>query len=419
MEDKNGIKPIWISKVFLGLNEIISVEEILQERKITIKEVQEEIQKFRENRLEKNDNFWNDFTQMDNDIRKDVILDFQNRAKFLKGRLEEELKNSEEPRRKRFRGTNRMVEVGRKVGWGRELWVRPAALGTFLEGFRRRLGQVVQKTRKISKSKNKIENVRCQWGEWLEAANPPNSRMTLEAEDLGSQIRAEVRFACEVRDFMEGDAKRDGSLSQMYHLFKKRGGQKLVTLRRFRKALALLTFRYNTSCRTFPTTPKQREATFMALNNVFLNLIKNEQTVYFFDTTTFCFEAHPRRSWQTSDCRTFFRASSNFTRYHLLMILGRGGVCAWQVFIGKITTAVISSFLFFACRHFRESQPQLTPWLLLDNAKMHKTELMKLLAGAGVASLTFTGPHSPFINPIEEAFRFIKAPLRNRHFFDE
>jgi hypothetical protein len=50
---------------------------------------------------------------------------------------------------------------------------------------------------------------------------------------------------------------------------------------------------------------------------------------------------------------------------------------------------------------------------------MHKTELMKLLAGAGVASLTFTGPHSPFINPIEEAFRFIKAPLRNRHFFDE
>lgn len=413
-------KSIWISRIFNGYEKINSVHQILEEKIISKKDVEIGIEKFVIENFRNTRGEWNDYTKSENGNMGERIKGFRQRSELARERLQFELScENDGPARKKIRGRNRLIEVGTEAGVARELWVRPGALTEYFRGFDRRVDRVTKKIKKIKSTKKGFIWQIFRPGHYKRVSEANRVPLSPEAKALADQMKSEVRFAGEVRNFMEGVDKSDRSLTNLLHLFKKGADHGTVCQRKFRRALGLLGFRYNTSQRVFRTTPKQREATFMALDNIFLNLINQPNSVNFFDATTFCFEAHPRRSWQSWNSRTYFPSSTNYKRYHLLMILGRNGVRAWQICVGKMTTAVVAQFILLACTNFRTSQPQETPWVLLDNAKMHKTELIKRLSSSGVVSLTFTGPHSPFINPIEEAFRYIKAPLKNRHFFDQ
>jgi hypothetical protein len=312
-----------------------------------------------------------------------------------------------------------MVEIGLKMGNDREVWVRPAALDEYLAGFRNRAENTQSRQSRRTRPKNPKRRKQNLWSPVLEPANYDLGQVERETSTSATEIRAELLFAAALYDILESTDRRDKTFSNICQLVEARLGAGPVSPRRVRRALKLLGFGYNVSHRTYKTTTEQRRATFFALASIFRELNLNQQNLFYFDTTTFSFETIPRRSWQSPTCRTWFAGNSNYKRYHLLMVMGRDKVVAWQVLVGSVTTIVISSFLMSVLGAIREAHPSRVPVLLLDNCKLHKTELAKRLAESNLAVFTFTGPHSPFINPIEEAFRFLKGPARRTHFLNE
>lgn len=131
------------------------------------------------------------------------------------------------------------------------------------------------------------------------------------------------------------------------------------------------------------------------------------------------FETNPRRAWQSNEKPGRFYSSTNYKRYHILLAAGINGVFAFRVVLGKVYQEIIVSFLLSCWRELRIRQALTDIHVVLDNATIHKTDLMKRLsAGTGMKFL-FTSCHSPFMNPVEECFRFIKSKYRNRHHINE
>ena len=101
------------------------------------------------------------------------------------------------------------------------------------------------------------------------------------------------------------------------------------------------------------------------------------------------------------------------------MICSTTRVFAYQMVLRKTPRQVIAKFLFSALERFTQQNPGTQTTLVLDNATIHKTILMKNLAVSTKTRFLFTASHSPFMNPIEECFRFLKCKFRNKHFIDE
>ena len=102
-----------------------------------------------------------------------------------------------------------------------------------------------------------------------------------------------------------------------------------------------------------------------------------------------------------------------------MMVVSTRKVYAYQVVLGKSPPCMIPVFLRQILQRMRVERPFETLRIVLDNAKVHKTALMKGLASSTGAIFIFTASHSPFMNPIVFCFCFMKAGFRNDHFISE
>lgn len=236
---------------------------------------------------------------------------------------------------------------------------------------------------------------------------------------LWGRYQRELRQVYAIREFLEAIDTKDRTICELGEEFC-RGNEEFRPCRsRFYAAARLVGFRYLVSRRIFRQKPNHKQACFFALKEIICRIFRSRSSTFFFDATTFCFETNPRRAWQNSANKTSFFSSTNYLRYHLLMVLGAEGVFAFQVVLGKVPSSAIFAFLHEVAAVLRADPGVVAPTLVLDNATVHKTQLMKRLARCSGLTFVFTAYHSPFMNPIEEAFRFLKSEYRNLHAINE
>ena len=234
-------------------------------------------------------------------------------------------------------------------------------------------------------------------------------------ERLCQEYATEMKEVYAVSDFLESVSTGDKALKRLHADFVSRLPGVKLTLGRFRRALMLLGYAWRVSTRVFRKRPNHGRVSFLAFRQILRRLAHQPSHLFFFDCSTFLFEQNPRRSWQTRLTPTAFFSSTNYRRFHLLLVIGETGPVAHQIIAGKVPKGAVASFLARVCQRLREACGEQPVTVVLDNAQVHKTELMRRLAGSTGVCFLFTAPHSPFMNPIELVFRRIKAGHRNRH----
>ena len=232
-------------------------------------------------------------------------------------------------------------------------------------------------------------------------------------------IVKKVKDVAAVHKFLVDMDTGDQTIDSIWQLLRETRRSPALSLAEFRRAMSLLGFRYSVSVPVFPSTNQTRRTVFLALEEILAHCRLNPQRMLFFDCTTFSFTQNPKRSWQSPEQLTTYYTSTNFRRYHLLMVLGPNGVYAAQLILGKMVKGVTLNFLIEVIDQTMSTAEPQAYTLVLDNAKLHKTADVKALATASTTTFLFTAPHSPFMNAIEDAFRYAKAADRNRHLIEE
>ena len=131
------------------------------------------------------------------------------------------------------------------------------------------------------------------------------------------------------------------------------------------------------------------------------------------------FEVNPHRTWQSKESLAYFYSSTNYRRFHLLLAVGISGAIAYQVILGRVKKEAIAEFLCECWKEMQRKQPGTQIKVVLENATLHKTELIKRICVETGMSFIFTAPHSPFMNSIELCFRFLKSGYKNCHNINE
>ena len=218
---------------------------------------------------------------------------------------------------------------------------------------------------------------------------------------------------------MDGQKNENKTIRQLHRLFNATQVNIEVSFGKFYQAVKLIEYKYLVSTRTFSTRPNHFRTAYFAFEAIARTLINAPNSLLFFDSTTFSFEINPRTSCQHREHRGVFKSSTNYKRFHLLMLISTTKVYAYQVVLGKVLPHSIALFLFHTLSKFKADSPDQDPIFILDNAKIHKTQFIKRCAVASKTSFVFTAPHSPYLNSIEERFRFLKCKYRNRHNIEE
>ena len=100
--------------------------------------------------------------------------------------------------------------------------------------------------------------------------------------------------------------------------------------------------------------------------------------------------------------------------YSALALMNLTGVLTHYTGEGGLNTEKLCYFALIGMLDVLNPFPQPNSVLILDNCRIHKSdEFLKILQDHGVIVL-FLPPYSPWLNPIEQVFRAVKAWLR-RH----
>ena len=189
----------------------------------------------------------------------------------------------------------------------------------------------------------------------------------------------------------------------------------------FRSVCRLLEFKFRPIMKTYRENDIVKEARIRMLGKLLELKKEHPKTVFFFDCTSFNWNQKSHFCWQVKNHPLAFPPIIDFRAVHLLMIISLEKVVAFQLIAGKLCSEIICSFLL---QVFEKERPQLNHQevhIVLDNAKMHHTDLMKKLASCKKMKFHFIVPRNPFFNIIEFVFRFIKTrrpktlPLKKLH----
>lgn len=123
-----------------------------------------------------------------------------------------------------------------------------------------------------------------------------------------------------------------------------------------------------------------------------------------FDESSFYWDDRPRKGWATSGSRVHRSArKGGRKRISLLLAVDENGVVASQLLSGGVKSDAIVKFF--------SMLPDGRP-IILDNASIHRTKILKDLFLLKHIELRYTPPYSPWYNPVEFCFSEIKAKYR-------
>jgi transposase len=167
------------------------------------------------------------------------------------------------------------------------------------------------------------------------------------------------------------------------------------TVRRCMKALKLS---YKATCRTHKKQPVDLRHPYFLANSPYADLdciCIDEASLVSCDT--------PRRAWSHVGDTVHKHPPKRRRVVSLLLAIDRSGVVAHEIRVGSFNQHSFSAFI--------EKLPSERP-LLMDNASIHKTALVREACGRNNIRPIYTPPYCPWFNPVEFAFSVVKRRFR-------
>lgn len=227
-------------------------------------------------------------------------------------------------------------------------------------------------------------------------------------EKLSKQIRLHVGSIESVNSFLNANTSLNRNQHQIWKSYRDMTPRRL-SFYSFRSICNLLDFRYLPIFKIYRETEEIKEGRIRMLIRIIQLKQTKPSTVFFFDCTSFNWNQKTQFCWFKKSQPVAFPPITDFRAVHLLMMISFDKVIAFQLISGKLSSDLICSFLLQVLEKEKQMFENKEVNIILDNARMHRTDLMKKLACYKNITFNFIIPRNPFFNIIEFAFRFIKT----------
>jgi transposase len=167
------------------------------------------------------------------------------------------------------------------------------------------------------------------------------------------------------------------------------------TVRRCMKGLKLS---YKATCRTHKKQPVDLRHPYFVAGSPYADsdcICIDEASLVSCDT--------PRHAWSRVGDTVHKHPPKRRRVVSLLLAIDRSGVVAHEIRVGSFNQHSFSAFV--------EKLPSGRP-LLMDNASIHKTRLVREACGRNNIRPVYTPPYCPWFNPVEFAFSVVKRRFR-------
>lgn len=187
-----------------------------------------------------------------------------------------------------------------------------------------------------------------------------------------------------------------------------------LTKTNMRRIMDVLDIKYKKIKKRYKENPMIKNWRIVFLNELINLYINKKNDVYFFDCTSFNYNSKAIYSWQMKSCQMSYKPINDFKAVHLLMVISFKKLVSFQLIKGSLNSKIVVKFLNESVKQIRGHQQGKQIHMILDNATIHKTELMKSFALKLKIHFHFIVPRNPFFNIIEFVFRYMKSRKGNR-----
>lgn len=185
-----------------------------------------------------------------------------------------------------------------------------------------------------------------------------------------------------------------------------------ISFNRFKHLSKICGLSYINKRIAFDNSDDVKESRIRFINTLLSIENDSSEAIFFFDTTSFSEGSFKKKVWSITCRPNRYRPKFTYNLTHLLFMCDiEGNVFALFV-KGNLSSIVFCEYFKQCYSNYRATQPNKKLTIVLDNATMHKTRIIKSLAIDNGIKFIFIPPKNPFMNVAEYAFRFIKSDLR-------
>lgn len=133
--------------------------------------------------------------------------------------------------------------------------------------------------------------------------------------------------------------------------------------------------------------------------------------IFCIDETYFYDNCNNDYGWTLKNLETIVYNKVNQIKYTVIMIISYSKIIAYEILKNKnVDQYIFSKFLTNKVFPFCKNK-----YILMDNAKFHKTKAIMHLFNNSTNKILFVPPYSPEFNPIENVFGVIKNKYKNNN----
>lgn len=218
-----------------------------------------------------------------------------------------------------------------------------------------------------------------------------------------------------VEAYYRSEMLGDATLKSHYNRFKRNRPDLVLSLSKFHNLSRTIGLRYKTVCKSSYDDnalicPRQF---YMHKITEYIN--DKAYIVCFFDVSGLSEDAFKKKQWVLRHYKTNVKKLFTYNLTHILCVMTNQGDVLYEYIKGNLNNLDLVHFLKHAINRLRQKYDNKQLLLVVDNARMHRTQYFKSFCRYENIDLLYTAPRSPMLNPIEYLFRFLKTELRKIH----
>ena len=212
--------------------------------------------------------------------------------------------------------------------------------------------------------------------------------------------------------FLKESEIQSKSLKILHNEFRITHPSESLCLTSFSRLVKMLNLKYLKSKRFTRNDEEEKVRRINFLIDLIDHHNNRKEELLFFDVTSLSEKAFKSKSWQYKTRPTGFKPKFQFQATHILMLISTKKVISVQFVKGNLSSLIIFTFVFESILRLKDDLGPKQIRIILDNATMHHTVMMKNLFLLERVKAVFPPPHNPYFNMIEYVFRFIKGGLK-------
>lgn len=201
----------------------------------------------------------------------------------------------------------------------------------------------------------------------------------------------------------------------MYNEYIQQKSDNNISKSHFYKICKLLALKFKKSIKNLHQNPSTNNKRQYFMKNLIEYINDNNYLVCFFDVTSINDKSFKTKGWSLPNSQPKYNKKFTYNLTHIMCLMTIEGRVFFQCVKGTMINLDIIHFLNTIVNTIHNEKFKRKIIIILDNARMHKTEYFTRFVLTKNIKLLFTVSNHPMLNPIEYLFRFLKNPLRKEN----